>query len=366
MPEGRVLVVTGAGSGIGREVALEAARQQFAVVAVSRSKEQLDELAAEISQTGGASVTLALDVTEKDAPQRIVQTARAYFGRIDVLINNAGAATGGRLLEQSDEEIDAQWHLHVAAPLRITREALPLLEAARGQVMFVGSGLARVPSPYYGAYCAAKAAVRAMATQLRRELLGTGIAITYIDPGSVRTNFAQSAGIESFGPEWIPVEAQHVALRIVRAAHTRPSVLNAVPLHTVGAMLGEWFPRMTDRAMAKRKPPEPRPSLTPAPAPQPPPAPTPVPTRVSEQTEFERALEPVSRRMERVKLPAAFLAELLRPGDDVQLSDAAMRWAGMPNKNERAALAEALDALTAGGFLERTGEERWRVVRSAN
>jgi hypothetical protein len=63
-------------------------------------------------------------------------------------------------------------------------------------------------------------------------------------------------------------------------------------------------------------------------------------------------------------LPQAFLAELLRPGGDVHLTDAAMRWAGMPNKNERAALAEALEALTAGGFLERTGEETWRVVRA--
>ena len=362
MPEGQVLVVTGAGSGIGREVALQAAREQFAVVAVSRSKEQLDELAAEIAQSGGACVTLALDVTSKDAPERIVQTARTHFGRIDVLINNAGAATAGRLLEQSDEQIDEQWHLHVAAPLRITRTALPLLEEARGQVMFVGSGLARVPSPYYGAYCAAKAAVRAMATQLRRELAGTGIAITYIDPGSVRTGFAQSAGIETFGPDWIPVEAEHVARRIVRAAHTRPPVLNAVPLHTVAAMLGEWFPHFTDRAMAKHKPPKPQLSPTPAPAPQPPPAPTPA----AEQSDFERALEPVSRRLERVKLPAAFLAEMLRPGEDVQLSDAAMRWAGMPNKNERAAMAEALEALTAGGFLEKTGEESWRVVRSAN
>jgi hypothetical protein len=68
--------------------------------------------------------------------------------------------------------------------------------------------------------------------------------------------------------------------------------------------------------------------------------------------------------MERVKLPVAFLAELLRPGSDVHLSDAAMRWAGMPNKNERAAMAEALEALAAGGFLESTGEETWRVVRS--
>lgn len=83
------------------------------------------------------------------------------------------------------------------------------------------------------------------------------------------------------------------------------------------------------------------------------------------ETEFERALEPVARRMERVKLTAGFLSDLLREGADIHLGDAAMRWAGMPNKNERAALAEALDALAAAGFVERSGKETWRVVRSA-
>jgi hypothetical protein len=82
------------------------------------------------------------------------------------------------------------------------------------------------------------------------------------------------------------------------------------------------------------------------------------------EMDFERALEPVARRMERVKLPASFLAELLREGGDIHLGDAAMRWAGMPNKNERAALMEALDALAAAGFLEASGKETWRVVRS--
>lgn len=363
------MVITGAGSGIGYQTALQAAREGFAVLAVSRHEPMLYELAATIVHDGGACVALPLDVTTADAPQRIVQAARESFGRIDVLINNAGAATAGRLLEQSDEQINAQWDIHVAAPLRITRAALPMLQEHKGQVMFVGSGLARVPSPYYGAYCAAKAAVRAMATQLRRELHETGVAVTYIDPGSVRTNFAKTAGIPSFGPEWAVVEPERVARRIVSAATTRPLILNAIPMHTFGAMLGEWFPRFADRALRKRTPPQPMPAPPPpvdVPTEAPPqPVPQPAPGEVTE-SDFERALEPVSRRMERVKLPAAFLADLLRTGEDIQLAEAAMRWAGMPNKNERAAMAEALDALTSGGYLEKTGDERWRVLRSAS
>jgi uncharacterized protein len=368
MRDPKVVVVTGAGSGIGYETALQAARAGFGVVAVSREQPELYELAEVISREGGACVVLPLDITERSAPQRIVQTARETYGRIDVLIHVAGAATAGALLEQTDEQIDGQWQLHVAAPLRITREALPMLRQTGGQVMFIGSGLARVPSPYYGAYCAAKAAVRAMTTQLRRELTGTGVAVTYIDPGSVRTNFAKTAGIRTYDPDWTLAEAGHVARRIVRATSARPHTLNAVPIHTFAIMLGEWFPRMTDRALAKREPPAP---VTPPPAPPPSvetptePPPVSIPP-IPEQSDFERALEPVSRRMERVKLPAPFLAELLRPGENVHLTDAAMRWAGMPNKNERAAMAEALDALTAGGFLEKTGEETWRVVRSAS
>jgi short-subunit dehydrogenase len=359
MSDPKVVAITGAGSGIGFETALHAAREGFGVVAVSLFQHELDTLAARISGEGGACVTLTLDVTARDAGPRIVRTAREYFGRLDVLINNAGAATAGALLDQSDEQIDAQWQLHVAGPLRITRAAMPLLRESYGQVMFVGSGLARVPPPYYGAYCAAKAAVRAMATQLRRELRATGVAVTFIDPGSVRTNFGKSAGFPSYDPDWASVEAEHVARRIVRGIRTRQPNLHAVPLHTFVSMLGEWFPRATDRALAHRTPPP-----TPQPQAAPPPAPQPGAVQ-SDKSEFERALEPVSRRLERVKLPAAFLAELLRPGEDVHLADAAMRWAGMPNKNERAAMAEALEALTAGGFLEKTGDESWRVVRSA-
>jgi hypothetical protein len=80
---------------------------------------------------------------------------------------------------------------------------------------------------------------------------------------------------------------------------------------------------------------------------------------------FDEALAPIARRLERVKLPQAFLRDALVPGTILKLNDLAMRWAGMPNKNERAAMREALDALASGGFLEPAGEETWTVRRSA-
>jgi hypothetical protein len=79
---------------------------------------------------------------------------------------------------------------------------------------------------------------------------------------------------------------------------------------------------------------------------------------------FEEALEPVARRMERVKLTFDFLRQALVPGATLKLNALAMRWAGMPNKNERAALREALDALVAGGYLEQMEDETWKVVRA--
>ncbi len=331
------------------------------MLAVARRSERLENLARDVHAAGGSVETLVADVVASDTPQRIVDAAMRAFGRIDAVVNNAGHGVPGELLAQSDAALERQWQTHVAGPLRISRAALPALRASRGSLVFVGSGLARVPAPYYGGYCAAKAAIRATATQLRREIADEGIAVTYVDPGVVDTEFSKASGMNR-ERDAIAASPQRVARAMLRGIDRRARVVNAVPLHALAAMLGEFFPRLTDHAMKRvvARPQEPsQPAADAISSTQP-------PQDAPDGASFEGALAPLSRRMERVKLNPSFVRGLLNKGARIELGPAAMQWAGMPNKNERAALHEVLDALAAAGYLESAGDEAWIVRRAAD
>ncbi len=375
--DGPALVVTGASSGIGRALAQAASHSGYRVLMIARRSSQLEEIARSIRHEGGRCAVLVADVTAPQTPARIVEAALQAFGRIDVLVNNAGRGAYGSLLEQSDAEIEANWQLGVAGPLRIARAALAQLEKSRGHLVFIGSGIARVPLPQWGAYAVTKAAIRAAAIQLRRELRARGIAVTYVDPGVVATEFHFSSGIER--SRRLPVSAERVARAMLRGIARRRAVVNAVPWQTAATALGEWSGTLADRVIVSRFAARPHPSAASA-------AShtaqrigvSPNAAILSERSEsksseaegrsttFEQALEPVARRMERVKLSQTFLRDALLPDATLELNTLAMRWAGMPNKNERAALREALDALAAAGYLEPMENETWKVVRAAD
>jgi len=358
----KTIVITGASSGIGHAIALRAAHANFATLLVARRGARLQTLAERIRALGGLCAALALDIRQSGAPAAMVSTAIARYGRLDVLINNAGMAARGPLAAQTDGELQAQWDTNVLAPLRIMREALPELQKTQGQIFFFGSGVARVPTPGLGAYPPAKAAIRAAATQLRRELRGSGVAVTYVDPGVVDTGFMQTAGMAG-PPTRFMVSPESVARKVVHAIRTRPATLNAVPWQTAFVALGEFLPRLTDAVFAHAPQIVGAEPLPAAPAAAPMPA---IETVAPDTPSFERALEPVRRRMERVKLSPQFVSELLVPGTQLELGEVAMRWAGMPNKNERAAVAEVFEALTSAHYLEKSGEERWVVRRSSS
>ncbi|HVA33247.1 MAG TPA: SDR family NAD(P)-dependent oxidoreductase [Candidatus Baltobacteraceae bacterium] len=373
MPDARAMIVTGASSGIGRALALAAAAAGYHVALVARRADRLDDAAREIRLAGGTCTAIAADVAAADAPARIVDLTVRAFGGIDVLVNNAGGGAYGGLLEQSDAAIEAQWQTHVAAPLRIARAALPYVEQRRGVLVFVGSGLARVPLPMYGAYAPVKAAIRAAAIQLRRELRPRGIAVTYVDPGLVATEFHAVAGIAR-GTHIAAAAPERVARAILRGIRRRAPTVHGVPWQTAATALAELTATLADPTLTKL-------------APQPAPISSAAASTVTSETSsivtlsasaassrrapptpassFTAALEPVARRMERVKLSPTFVRDLLVPEATLELNEVAMRWAGMPNKNERAAMREVLDALAAAGYLQSTGEESWRVTRAA-
>jgi short-subunit dehydrogenase len=360
------IVITGASSGIGRELALRAVRAGMCVVGVGRNASRLGELT-------GVS-TLVADVGDAGAAKRIVAFALEKCGRIDVLVNNAGEASAGALVEQTDEALRRQFATHVIGPVALVREALPALEAARGHVVMVGSGVARVPVDGLGAYSPAKAALRSATALLRRELQGHGVAVTYVDPGVVDTPFMERAGLTG-APKQIRVSPEVVAAKIWSALAKRPRELNAVPWQTAAVALGEHFPRATDALLSRTAHLVGTQNLPQESAPPPPVATSsdevpplssrakPVPTQwVSKGSDaLESALEPLARRMERSGFRIQFVRDLLVPGAQLEAGEIAMRWAGMPNKHERALTVDVLQALEGAGYLERSGEDAWTV-----
>ncbi len=385
MAGGRVMIVTGASSGIGRALAERAARAGYAVLAIGRRADRLAELAAAAAFHGGEIVPLALDLREAGAAERIVGEARSRYGGIDVLVNNAGAAAVGALTAQSDEELLEQFETHVLVPIALVRESLALLRVSRGHIFFLGSGVARVPVAGLGAYPSAKAAVRAIARIVRNELHSDGINVTYVDPGAVDTEFMTRAGMAP-APRSILISPHLVARKIFDAIGSERRVVNAAPWQTALVALAEHFPNLTDALLARapgliggpafeaNEPPqlasaafenvpeEAPPPVAPAvaqdaPEPASPPAPA---------TPFAAALAPHAARMKKLNLSVNFVAGLLVPGTTIELGEVALRWAGMPNKNERALTLDVLEALAEANFLAREGPQHYRVIQAAD
>jgi short-subunit dehydrogenase len=358
----KTIIVTGASAGIGRALAKQAARAGYSVVGVARRPDALAQLANDVRAAGGAIETMAADVSDVRTAPAIVTRALDRFGRIDVVVNNAGFVAAGDLSAQPDAAVAAQFATHVFGPLALTRHALPALRRSNGQVFFLGSGVARVPVGDLGAYPASKAAIRSAAATIRRELARDGVAVTYVDPGAVDTDFMRRAGMPG-APARLLVSPEDVARKILRAVETRPRTLNAVPWQTLIVALAELFPRVTDEFLTRapnvvgggQVAPPLAPAAPLAAAPQPSPAPT--------RGGLAGALAPVAARMERLKMREDFVRSLLVPGATLELGEVAMRWAGMPNKNERAGTAEVLEVLERAGYLEPAGEQTWKVAR---
>ncbi len=185
---GKSFILTGAGSGIGRETAIALAREGTLLTLVGRRRAQLEETADLVKAAGAQALVFVADIADHAAHPRIVDAARSTFGEVNGLINNAGNVRAGRLESIPIEEINAMIAVNLVAPILLTRAVLPELKrAANGFIVNVSSGVALLTPPYYSVYAAVKSGIAAFGDSLRRELLSDNIAVVNIFPGATDT-----------------------------------------------------------------------------------------------------------------------------------------------------------------------------------
>jgi NAD(P)-dependent dehydrogenase (short-subunit alcohol dehydrogenase family) len=189
----KIWFITGASTGFGRLLAEEVLKAGGKVVATARSVDKVADLEQKYPQT---ALALALDVTREDQVNAAVEKTLARFGRVDVLVNNAGYGVAGAIEEASPEEFVPMFETNVFGLLRVTRAFLPQLRKQRsGHLLNLSSIGGLVAGPGMGYYNATKFAVEGLSEALAGEMAPLGIKVTIIEPGPFRTDFLGRSGV---------------------------------------------------------------------------------------------------------------------------------------------------------------------------
>jgi len=194
-----VAIVTGASQGIGRATALRLARDFSAIVLVARSKDHLEETAGVIRSTGPDAMVLAIDLREPQAAEAVVKATLGRFGRIDALLNIAGAVPQIDLFEMTDAQWDDGMALKLHGARRLTTQAWNALKAANGSVVLISGSAALDPKPGFAAVAAVNAAIIALAKAFAEQGIKDGVQVNSVVPGAVMTGRRKS-----FFEKWAP------------------------------------------------------------------------------------------------------------------------------------------------------------------
>ncbi len=233
-----VVIVTGASSGIGAAAAREFAHHGARVVLAARRADALEEVVSEITNAGEQAIAVPTDITDPAQVLHLMEHTREVYGRIDILVNNAGANWGKPLVETSVDEITRLLQVNLLGMMVLTHLVLPEMQQRhRGAIISVGSVASHVAlEPLYSA---TKFGVRGFSLALRRQLVGSGISVSLVTPGNIRTQMTRDL------QEQMP-EPTLIARTIVKLAISpRREVI--VPLKYQGVVwLERLFPGVAD------------------------------------------------------------------------------------------------------------------------
>jgi len=246
--DGCSALITGASAGIGREFARQLAFSANSLVLVARRKERLEQLQAELqNRNSQLAVHLRIaDLSEKMQIDQMIEWLDQNRISIDLLINNAGLGDIGDFATSDPERDDQMLLVNIVALTRLTKKLLPpMIERKRGAVLNVGSCAGFLPIPEFAVYAATKAYVTSFSEALRAELRGSGVSVTTLCPGPVRTEFGDVAkrpgGQQAAGPDFIYVPVEQVVQDALAAIEAdKPIVIPGLFMK-----LGMFLVRMT-------------------------------------------------------------------------------------------------------------------------
>ena len=256
----KVVLITGASSGIGKETAIEFAKLGANIVLVARRKEKLKSVEDELKKFHVTALVCQCDVSKKDQVQEMSKTVLEKFDSIDVLVNNAGFAIYGSVSDLSIDEIESQMETNYFGMIYCIKNFLPsMLEKKSGHIVNVASVAASFGLPGIASYCASKFAMLGFSEGLKHELKDTGVGITVVSPIMVRTDFFDHPSFEKI-PQYSPtsLSSKTVAKAILKAANSPrleiivPSVVrsavwmkNTFP-YFINPILGKSFKKQLD------------------------------------------------------------------------------------------------------------------------
>lgn len=202
--QGRAALVTGAGRGIGRAIAVAFAQQGCRIAALARSRDELEQTAGLVEAEGPEALIIEADVTEPKAVQSAVAKTESRFGAIDILVNNAGYAHFKPFLEYSLDEVRRTLDINLVAPFLFMQAAAPAMIARKsGRIINISSVAGLKPILHQSLYCASKHGLNGLSKVLALELREHGIAVHWVCPGGVDTQLSRDAMPERDKTHWM-------------------------------------------------------------------------------------------------------------------------------------------------------------------
>jgi short-subunit dehydrogenase len=254
--QGSRVLITGASQGIGRSLAVLAARRGAKVLAAARSADLLAELAAEVASFGGTLATVQADVTSAEDRQAMVDAAVRGFGGLDVLINNAGIGATGHFAEVSPERLRKIMEVNFFGLAETTRALLPLLkQGVKPAVVNISSVAGRRAIPARSEYSASKFAVQGLSEALRAEFVRFGVDVLVVNPGLTQTNFSKNMLEQKAKMKMDHLRgmtSDDAALGVLRAVERGSNEVTLTLKAKLLLLVNRFFPRLVDRLIARK------------------------------------------------------------------------------------------------------------------